>query len=443
MAFKKLNTYTLPGTGSTTQVKLGEVVVSKGSNATALRFKVSLQLTNSGAVRGLTPPERVAFLDSFDYSLTWGAGLQYKPRSNVSFGRERVIIRQMMGSELEGFNDTSTGLARSIGSGATTVEWYQRIHLCGTYKDPDTDSLFGVGPSQAASIQMDMRRLSPVLPSGFAVSGTVTLDLIPDEFPSKYDRVTPIPRWHEFSEANKVANFLPGLTWYAVERSAPHVSTAFAEVSLSIDGWESYSRVTPGEYITRWLDVPNYTAENQTFDADTVLHLLTPGQRMRDWPTGTLRLEQDRKTIATMQMGQLVTEVADSSAIERDIAYFASKKGRRISAVSLPTLLGQEVPKNLLPFVPYALLDEQDAEFDRYPGLMAAPSEDPRIYFPGAVTARAKARVQMHESAREYLAGENVIRELAAPVPGAVQSPRGWGQSSTRYLETARAVVRG
>ncbi|MFP2964483.1 hypothetical protein ACLEPN_43995, partial [Myxococcus sp. 1LA] len=282
------------------------------------------------------------------YTLSWGAGLQHKPRSNVGFNRERTNIRQLMGSELEGFADTGTGLARSIGSTATAVEWYQRIHLCGTWKDPDGDALFGVGPTQAASIKLELRRQSVALPSGFVLDGAVSLDLIPDEFPSKYDRVSPIPRWHVFSEENRSARFLPGLTWYAIERSAAHVSSALTDVTFRVDGLELYSKVSLQEVASKWLDTPGYWAENQTFDADTVLHLLLPGQRMRDWPTGTPVIEQDTKTLAKMELAQLVTEPITEAAMERDVSFFAEKKGKRISAVMLPPLLSLEVPANLM-----------------------------------------------------------------------------------------------
>ncbi|MFP2964049.1 hypothetical protein ACLEPN_41655, partial [Myxococcus sp. 1LA] len=83
MTFKKLNTYTLPNDNSTAQVKVGEFIVTKGNNATAMRFKVRATLRNTGTARALTAAERAAFLDSFDYTLSWGAGLQHKPRSNV------------------------------------------------------------------------------------------------------------------------------------------------------------------------------------------------------------------------------------------------------------------------------------------------------------------------------------------------------------------------
>ncbi|NBD09637.1 hypothetical protein [Corallococcus silvisoli] len=442
MAFKKLNTYVLAGPG-TVPIKAGEFRVSKGCNATAMRLKVTAQLTNSGTARALTEPERQTFLSTVvDHTLRWGADGQHKPRSNVSFGRERILVRQMMGSELEGWADSTTGLARSIGSTATTVQWYQRIHLCGVYKDPATDSLWGIGPTQAESITVDLRRNAPTLPSGFTLTGAMTLELIPDEFTSKYDRVTPVPTWNEFVEANKVANFVPGLPLYLVERSAAHAASALTDVSLRIDGLELFSKVGVNEVITKWLDTPNYWAENQTFDAETILHLLLPGQRLADWPTGTPTLEQDTKTLATGQYGQLVVEVMTDAEVDRDVAYFAAAKGKRISAVSLPVMLGIETPDNIKFALPYALLDEQDSEFDRYPGRTCMPGESVRVYFPLAAAARAKARVELHEAAREYLAAEKVRRELAGTVPGAVQSPRGWGQRTSPVLEASRTVLR-
>lgn len=441
MTFKKLQTYVLPGENSTAQVKTGEVVVSKGSNATALRFKVRAQLKNTGTARALTAAERAAFLDTFDHTLRWGAALQHKPRSNVGFQRERTLVRQMLGSELEGIDNATSGLARSIGSSAVTVEWFQRIYLCGAWKDSESDADWGVGPSQAASIQVQLRRNLAVLPAGFALEGDVTLDLIPDEFPSKYDRVTPIPHWHTFTEANRSAKFEPGLPLYIVERSAAHASSVLTDVSFRVDGLELYSKVSLQEVVSKWLDTPGYWAENQTFDVDTVLHLLLPGQRLRDWPTGTATVEQDTRTLATFQLGQLYVPVKTEAETERDVAHFATAKGKRISAVMLPALLGKEVPANLLPFMPYALVDEGDSEFDRFAGLMCAPKEEPRIYFPAALAARAKSRASLHMRARETLAAEKTVREFAGTVPGAVQDPRGFGNKSSRYLEMARAAL--
>ena len=440
---KKLNSYNLPNLTSTVPIKAGEFEVSKGMNATCMRLKVTCQLTNSGTARPLTDAERAAFLSSvMDHTLKWGAGQQHKPRSKVSMQRERLFVRQMLGSELEGYNDSATGLARSIGSTATTVQWWQRIYLTGANKDPATNALFGVGPTQAKTITVDLRRGNPTLPTNFAMSGAVTVDLYADEFPSKYDRVCPIPIWYEFQEANKVAKFQTGLTLYACELSAPHAASVLSDVTFAIDGLTLYEKVSVQDVISVWLDTPNYWSENQTFDAETVLHQLLPGQLIRDWPTGMPTLTQETKTLPTGNYGQLFVPVMTEDEIKKDVALFAASKGRRISGVSLPVMLGTRLPDNIRFAMPYALLDEDDSEFDAYPGIVCEPKSDPALYFPAGVSAKAKALVELNESVREYRTAEKMRKELASSIPGAVQDARGWGRGSSAFLEAARVVLK-
>jgi hypothetical protein len=445
MSFKKLLTLNLDVDNGSAQIRAGDLKVSKGQNMRAIRLKVRAKLKNSGTARALDYNERHAFLAStFDYSLAWGAGQQHKPRSNVNFSREAINMRQLGGTEMEGLTDSVTGLARIINSTATDVVFYQRISLCELNKDQETDAVWGVGPTQALTIAVDFRRLVPTLPAGFSLDGPVYMDVIPDEFASKYDRVCPIARWHTFSEDNRTAEFPAGLPLYIIERSAlNHVFSVLTDCSMSIDGLSLYSKASMQEWLAKMLDTPNYIADQQTFDRDTVLYAIMPGTKLRDFPTGKPIFEQDTQTLSKMLLGILYIEVIPFTAIEADVKEFARLKKRRVAAVSLATLFKMEnLPKNLRFAVPYVLLDEADAELDRYPSLMCEPGGEPHLFFPESATDAVRARVQLREARREFLGAEDEVREFVLPIPGAVQDPRGFGQGSSKYLATARVIAK-
>lgn len=445
MAFtmKKGVSVTLTGDGTTQQFRAGDFVVSPGMAADAVRFKMRLTLANSGSARALTGTEVQTFLSGFDVTMRLGNSQAFTPYSKMDLAVAEQLTRAGRASEWEGMTDSSTGLGQSIGS-STAVTFYPRIPFSAFWQEPAFADLWRIGSLQARRVIFDVRRNTVSLPSGFSISGSVYLDIIPDESPSRYELWSPVPRYYEFEEASRVALTIPtGLTFLLAERTAVHASTSLTTVKLNIDGLTLYENVTPGEIITRYNDTTSYfPAEANITDRRTLLYAIAPGTYLRELPTGKPRFEQQVQSLSTMKLAWWGLELLDESQTNAEVQALADDAGTRIKAVSIAAVMGLQLPKNIVGFLPWCIFREGEKEFEQYPGRIASPNGSVvEVVVPHSLASTVKGFAAHRESLGEYAAAEEAYHQVTLAVPGAVQSPRGLRGGSS-VLDRVRSAIK-
>ena len=274
------------------------------------------------------------------------------------------------------------GFAQNFGAGPTAFELSVRIPLCLLWQLMDGKSdaagvgVFGMGPTQAALVSMVFRRLNvaSAMPAGFSLSGALSIDVGPDQHPSRYNRACIIPRWHQFSESDRTAEFpgLAGLPLAIVERSALHAASVLSDCGLRIDDLELFDKVSVQKGTAYTDELPHLPAEADIRDRETVLYVIPPNARLENIPRGR-RASSSTAHAAHRGAGPLLRGAAHPGPRGGRGEGARAPAGRTINAVSLATVLGLNVPSNVVPFLGWALFTDDAAEFEKWPGAALRP----------------------------------------------------------------------
>ncbi|MFE8599828.1 hypothetical protein [Archangium violaceum] len=446
---KKLSTLTLTGQGTQALLEKGKLIIEKGRVMQAIRCLMTVSIANaSGTSRAWTDAEKQTFLDGYSLKLSYGRNGRRKPYNMLTFTRMQKIARFLLGSEWEGYNNSVYGLSKTLtNSAATAVQFYVTIPTGRLWQLGVLRRLFGVGRTQAKTMQLEVFRKTDALPSGFTVSGNVTLDIIPDDYSKKGpEQWTYLPEWHEVDETDKKA-FLPsGGVLLAVERSTPLASTTLTDVAVRVGQEEQYTNMSAVEAYTQFLDLPNVPAEADISDRETVLYQVTSDMQLRDWLSGRFELEQITKTLGTTRLGGLIIPIPEDQEIREDVQDAAGKNGRNktlkaINAATVYSLEDGQLPHSLHPYMPMVLVDTDDKEFQRYPGMVSEDGRPAEVFVPDTVLASARAAYAAFMANREEKNGADVVKQLALAVPGCVQDVYGLSRTGSLVLTAVSRLV--
>lgn len=436
---KRSNSLALPTAGSVANVNRGELRVSKGTKAVGLRLKLVIPFANSAGA-GIVPSaaDKAATLDSFLFSLKYGRSARM-PFQSLLGTKLRALQRWCFGSEVEGWNDATNGLARTIpATGSANATIYLiiptgKLWMAGAYRN-----LLGMGPSQASTCEIEVRRQATgALTAGLSISGTVAIEVQPLEVVTKGDTWSYIPEYRETDTQDIRWRSDDGLPLLLVERTAAMAATAFTRINLKFDDYQHHLDAAPLDIRAEQLDVPNYPAEGDVTDTWTVLYQMQNDRDFGDLPTGVALFEQPAKDLATMKIGYYFVPTVSFEDRRKDIYEVAQNiRKKTIKAISRDAVEQLGLPSRFSAFVPAMLADNDDAEFERYPGIasvLGSAEQDTGIAIPASVNARLKAQVQAHQAAGERVAAEAAVKQVAAAVPGASTSGRGFKRGSPVY----------
>lgn len=445
---KILSTLTFPGKGPALLEK-GKIILEKGRVMMALRLLVTLSITNSsGTSRALTDAERQTFLDGYSFTLSYGRNGRRKPLNKVTGTRVQKLARFLIGSDWEGYANAVTGLARTLTTGATTqVQFYITVATGRAWMLGALKKLWGVGRTQAKGMQLEVVRKSDDLPTGFAISGNVTMDVIPEDHSRKGPEVwTYLPEWHEVDETDKRAYLPPGGVMLAVERSTPLATSQLSDVRAAVDGEELYSSMSVQTAYAPTLDIVGRPAEADISDRETVLYQVTEDMELRDWLSGVFSFEQITKTLGTLKLGGLILPIPEDTEVNEDVQDAAGKNGRNktlkaINAAAVYNLYAGELPHSLYPYMPMVLVDEDDKEFKRFPGKVSAAGGPTEVFVPLSIRDSARMMIASFEANGESALAEDTKRQAALAVPAAVQDTRGLSRAGSPALGAVRGVL--
>lgn len=429
----------LPNLGSTDQVKEGTLAIPKGKGVVGLRCKLTIPLNNtSGGPVTLTDAQKRAVLSHLSFLMEVGASKQ-QPYKNLAGDKIRMLQRVCFGSEVENYTGTVNGLQTALPNAATTnVVCWLLVPTGRFWTLGQARNLFAMGRSQCRTVmlQLDRGGAQPAgLPAGVIISGTITADVQPHMCSMKGDRYSYLPEYREFTIRDFFHEYTDAqLAVLIAERTAVHASTTITKVNLTMDGEEIHRDISPADIITEYNDVPNLPAESQISDLVTFLYQWTPDRELRELPTGMVRVEQPNKDLADFLLayyGWKVIKKADRDADLEKVANDVRKK--TIKAVSVVPIDGLTVPSRLAAFMPAQLVDADDAEYHRFPGVGVPFLGKAEVYIPPQVLDAGKRAIAAAGS--NDVLKDAVRRGLAATIPGASQSARGFTETSPIFRQ--------
>jgi len=429
---KKFSTLTLTGPSTSAKAERGKIEIEKGFKSPGLKLKVTVALANaSGGNVTLTDAQKQALFAQLQFDLTYGKNGQHKPYMNVDFRVLNHLARLCYGSEIEGYSDSTTGLAQEIANSATDVMvFYPTIPLGKGWFFKRLQDAMGMGRSQLRTLELTLRRTATAaIATGVTISGNITVELIPDLVPCEGDHWYTCPAYLEVDETDKTTKLPAGLALLIAERTAVHASSSLTNVSLKFDQQIWHDQVSPAEIATEFLDVHDLPSTALLTDRWTVLYMLTGRTPMEHLPSGEVRITQNVKDLATFKAAYVYIPIVADEAVASDVEHVATSL--REKTVRASVMNASDFPNRLAPFLGYRLLDTDDKEYERSAGKQSAPGGVAFNAIPNGLKLAAKAQAALHSSNNEARAADDVAKRVASQVPGAVQSARGFAYGNT------------
>ena len=448
----KTNTMSVSAVGAPAVLQAGQLEIPKGWKARGLRLKTTMTIANSRAASdttALTAAQKEALLADFQFTLKYGKEKHRVP-FNAATGKEcHWLSRLCCGTELQGYADSSTGLAKTLtANGNTTVVFYQYLPTGRFYLYDDADDEAAMGRTQLKTCELTVALTSDAIATGLAVNfGTVTLEVMPDLVSDKGDHWSYVPEFQRVTVTDRVVRLADGLPLLLLESTAVHASTSMTSVKVEVGEQLVHNTVSPAELVIDYTDSPlsELTSLGLLTDVVTVLYAPRPGDRFRTMPTGQLRFEQLVHNLSSAALGYYFMPFVDEMRVRADVGEVARLRGKPVRAVSLGALLGAREPYRLRPFRGFVSLDSEDADFELYSGLYAdnARPSGATASAPPTTLAGARARYAHHKGQQEDMRALKVLEEVTAAVPGGVPSSRGFNKGGSLAFAEVRGAVAG
>lgn len=432
--------------GQSDTIDRGDLAINKGEKLMGIRLRFTVPINNtSGGAVVLTDAQKRTLLarfmmDKFDY----GKGGKFaEPYVSRDFNELHRHALRCYRNEIEGWSDSSTGLARSLPNAATTNVSFTMMIPTGKWAafKNGVRNQWGMGRSQAASARAQITRAAgtETILASVIISGQVTAEIWDDCVPCKGDQWNPVPELRRFDDSRAAFDLASGLPLALDELSAVHASSLLTNFSLKVDDYYVHQQANVQRTIETVLDADDYpspallTAEvtqvYETAHGDVPFHQL---------PTGTIRfIQEGTKQIATVGLMLTYIPVYAPDKIAEEVRNVSQEqRDKDIYAVSAARVVprGVEITPRLMPFSGLVLLDADDKEAEQFPSLRAkrnAPGKLAEPNIPDGLLKATQEKVSAFKNAGNDKASQSLIDELVASIPGAVTNGRGFKEGNT------------
>lgn len=440
---KRLASLSLAGDAGTASTQPGTFSLPSNRKIRGVRLvsRVPINNTTGGALT-LTDAQKQTLLSLVRVNLRYGVrGQPVLGVAGTDLRRVDELARFAIGSEMEGYSNAVTGLARTLPAGAvTTVNFHEVIPTGKLWFLPPSEDRIGIGPTQSRSLILDVTRTGvTAVGTGLSIAGqTITVDVFADDDASKGDMFAFPPTWTEAQSSDLNVTTDDGLHLLVTERTTPHAASALTNVSISVDGDVLVDQMSLQDSIARYNDAPTLPSIASVADRETLI-LATPNTvRLADLTTGRVTITQNGgMQVTPFLLGDYYMRVRARAELDAELINVANVRGRKVKLVSLvavePAL---SVSERLMPFLPMYVVDEDDAAYGALPGLECVPNGQPRVVVPPMALQQAAA-----VRSRTGATGDLVARSIAARIPGAVQSGAGFSRGISDVLPQVRAMI--
>jgi hypothetical protein len=441
---KRALTLVLTGANSKQQLTRGNLNLDKGKKAMGVYLKMTVPIANAtgGALAsGLSDARRQLLFAAFTLWANYGRDGRHKPFEGLDLRRIHRLARFCLGSEIEGYSDTSTGLARNLPDAATTnVVFYMFVPLGFLWMlQPQEARLFGMGRSQAKSLQLEIQQTTTAIDTGITIGGNVTVEVIPATESTKGDPWGAVPHWAQNDTTNDEIEGPEGLPLLVTERTAVHASSSLTSINVKIDEEVIHEAMSPQDTIVQYNDQAFATSAGSLTDRETVLYAVGPSAAgtLADLPTGKPSIKQVVKNLSTFLAGYFYLPTITDNDVEQALLFVTQESRKKeVKATAIRAVRGGKAPARVDASLGFIVLDKDDSEWEQVPGFAMKPGESKmRLVVPEALRIRAQKTLQAHRAEGESKAAEKVVEALAAAVPGSVPGARGFSRGGSAVLE--------
>lgn len=448
-----IDTLNLPGTSVPSQDQLNQGQLKLPANrimkGLRLIFAGSVNNTSGGPV-SLTDAEKRALLDAFEFNVSYGNKRSRRVFVAARGDRMRREQRFAYGSELEGYNNATDGIARSFPNAASTAFRFTLVVPLGEMKRiaKSIRKRFGMGQTQANTLEVQIRRIAnPTLRAGVVLDSAVpvTIAMEPHLEACEGDVWGLVPEYREVELAKDkiVMDGFDGLPLRLSERSFPAATSTLANISVTIDQ-DVLVDQRPARSITElYADDPYETTVSNLGDLETVLYQPQWDAEIEELNTGVMTFAQNGvRVIATPLLSILYVPYFESTDVKKEVANIANLKSANVVCTGADLWAGKRASKRhqgLPAWTIYATGESREAK--SRPGIAAAVGGPGQLYLPPYALDAAKAARARFAAAGDSEGAANVVKELAAIIPGGVPGGRGFDRGDSSIFREVAASL--
>lgn len=435
---KRIHQISIAGVDGNGSLDRAKIVVTPGKKLGGIRIRVTAWVGNSsGAGIALSSTDRDKIVDHSIASLThkYGSDDDTRVPMNLLTGSKlRLVQRAITGVDVNGWTNATTGLARTITASTANVAVVFTFILPFTrpwwLSDKDELGIFGMGPTQAKTVQLEIKRGPTVtgMTANLSIgTNAFTYDILPDEIDSPEGDVwSEVPHYLEKDEAGQTATGPVGLPFLVIDRNAAHAATAITEYALKIGGQSIHENAQPSWVRDAELDYILFPTSADVGDTATVLYRARPGDELVRLPSGPYFVDQPKVDVATLKIGCFYVPPNDETRAEKTAVAIAELRKEPVKTIGHSAYVGKSVPDGAAPFLPTVIKASSNSHFHKTPGLMAAPGAKIAVpHIPEHIAATASARLANVEAKSDPKTASHELRgvskALAKAFPGGMR----------------------
>ena len=448
-----IDTLNLPGTSVPTQDQLnqGQLKLPQNRLLKGLRliFGGSINNTSGGAV-SLTDAEKRALLDAFEFNVSYGTKRSRRVFVATRGDRMRREQRFAYGSELEGYNNATDGLGRSFPNAASTAFRFTLVIPLGEMKRlaKGLRKRFGMGQTQAQTLEVQIRRISnPAVRANVVLDSAVpvTIQMEPHLEACEGDVWGWVPEYRELELAKDRITFdnMDGMPLRVGERSFAAAASTLANISVRIDQDDVVDQRPARSINELYADDPYETTVSSLGDLETVLYQPQWDAELDELNTGIVEFAQNGvRVIVTPLLNILYVPYFDAEDVKKEVANIANLKSANVVCSGADLWAGTRASKRHQGLPAWTIYEVgKDRESKSRPGIAAAVGGPGQLYLSPYALDAAKAARARFAAAGDNEGAMNVVKELAAIVPGGVPGGRGFGRGDSKTFREIAASL--
>lgn len=437
---------------------VGTLVAPHGTVTDALVFEVSCAVNATAANAALTPTQRQAVLASFSVSFRQHlaspgeSGGILDPYQGVPLDEVRLDALRLLEQEVEGLDDTVTGLAKPFVAGANTLTFRVFLPLGHLAKVAESELFSGLSHEQLLDCELKLKKAGDAFKTAVpALSLTACqVRFIPGTKKAEARRIGLVPHVRPvFNAQSDTITTPPGLVMELSHRGAL-ATTPLTALMVTVNGdVVTDDPSTPREVYADYLrKYPSISTEERTITSSrTPVYVVAPGAMTRMF-TGAVSAKQKTKTTEWDGRALFLPLLSHQEVMALIKRYAARlENGQAVLAVNTALYEGLDVEDRLIPFCGFTLFRHDEEGHHDYSGIYCAKGGNPYVVIPEQRQRQAALKVADAMRASDRFPGGNqalvrsIVRDECRWIPGSITHTDGF-RVPTPVQEDVKRIIR-
>nr|ABX46787.1 hypothetical protein pMF1.4 [Myxococcus fulvus] len=436
--------------------QVGQMVAPAGTVTDAVCMEFQCSVSTTSAVGALTMVERLQVLSKIRASFAQilgedAGGLRLDPIQGQSLDNIRLDAIRLLGLDMDGLEDNTTGLAKAFAVGSNQVTFKVFLPVGHLEKVAESAYFTGLSPEQLLDCELTVTRdVDPFQAVKSALTSTIKVLFAPGTKKAEARRIGLMPHCRSITNAESDTLATPEGLVLDFSHMAPMQDKEVKAMSVRV-GNVLVTDVpsTPEHVYADFLrKFPSISAAEKTLTATRTPIFLAEPNVMTRMHAGRVEAKVQERT-AEWDGRVLYVPLHDHAQVFALVRTYAKRieSGRHLLAVNTAMYEGLDIEDRLLPYVGMTVFLNTEEGFSDFPGIYCKQGGEPYVTVPEHRLRQAAVRVAdamrsttTHPNGNRDLV-KSVVNDEARWVPGAVTHGDGLRVSS-KVRQDVQALIR-